>query len=301
MLLARLLKTDRQHQPKGSFDGVVGDGYLLKHNYIYRNLRQAALARGYSFVESWPGYSSMSLSQLDRIVKERVIPMNFNGRILRKLNSDVRFRVNEIPGPIVSYHLHETAHCVADSLLQSVNTATPRQTLVKIFMGEGFANASESLASAIAESEDHRQFISMSSYILDTETSRKLKKRVLRLVGVRNTFFLMFYSYLYSNFLYESFSKKFVNGITAELMPGVKFTRKQNADFFDLMSIALELNLDFRTRTNSFYIRNLGFRGNLLKLLDFDVYRYIMTHEPWLAAVHELADIIEFGESAKSS
>ena len=84
-------------------------------------------------------------------------------------------------------------------------------------------------------------------------------------------------------------------------MPGVKFSRKENSDFSALMEIALHLNIEFRTRTNSFYIRNLGFSGNLLKLLDFDFYRYINTHEPWLAVVEQMADIIEYGELAKGS
>lgn len=301
MLLSQLLKADRLSFSPESCRDVLGDAYLLKHNVIYRRLRRAVVARGYSLVCAWPEYTAFSLSQLENVLARREIPVIFNRNVLEQIERRTlsRMRVGDLPASMSSFHLHESAHGVADELCAELPEGSKRARVLRKLMGESFANACESLASALAHNEEHRAFLQINCYMKDSVNSRKLKNRLIRTIGLRQTFYLAFYSYLYANFLFASFSPNLAAQILEDHMPGHGLSRGILNDCVRFMEIGLELNTGFRVQTNQFYFSCNGCKGDLLKMLDFDFYDIIRRRDVYRDAVEDMADVIEHGESTE--
>ena len=125
MKIAKLLAVNDENQAKRSIRKILGDGFLLKNNLIYRNVRITSETMGYKYVEAWPRYLTMPLLEIDEIIKTRKIPYiswqpifkSIEKRTPKKLNWD------EVPAELLgSYHIHESSHCISNELWLFVET-----------------------------------------------------------------------------------------------------------------------------------------------------------------------------------
>lgn len=305
MLIQTILDLDAAERPSGTIKNVLGDGLLLNRNPVYRNIRQAARARGFSFVKSWPEYASGSLMELERIIDRRQIPLRYNRPLLETLNArSVRpLRLNELPGPIHSYHLHEAAHCIAEDVCKNIKPRTKSEKILKAFICESFANAAEAMACAFTDSDEHEFFLHLNSYMHDPPLVRRRKARMVRELGLEASFLIIMISYLHSNFLYEELSLPVARHALKFAAPEHKASRDELIRIKRVMDVAMNLSIDFRVKTNSFYLACQGVDGDLLDLLDFNFLKIIESSPRWGQPFRELAKIVAgaAGASAKDS
>ncbi|RYZ85279.1 MAG: hypothetical protein EOP04_16325, partial [Proteobacteria bacterium] len=86
MKIAKLLELHRQHTGEGSLAKSLGDGYLLKQNRIFRNIRKLTSAGGAVFSDAADrDYASLPFSQLERILNSKSIPYLDNTSVLSDL------------------------------------------------------------------------------------------------------------------------------------------------------------------------------------------------------------------------
>jgi hypothetical protein len=305
MLIQDILDLDAAERPSGAMKNVLGDGLLLNRNPIYRNVRAAARARGFSFVKTWPEYASGSLMELERILNHRKIPLHFNRPLLETLNarSARPLRLDELPSSINNYHLHEAAHCIAEDVCKNIKPRTKSEKILKAFICESFANATEALACAFTDSDEHEFFLYLNSYMRDPRSVSRRKARMVRELGIETSFMIIMISYLHANFLYEELSLSCARRALKFADPKRKAGRDELTRIKRVMDVAMRLNIEFRVKTNSFYLACQGIDGNLLDLLDFDFLKTIESSPRWSEPLRQLAKTVAgaAGASAKGS
>ena len=157
--VAWLVELDNCPSPYGLAD-AFGDCYLCKHNPIFANIRHAAVRFGYRFsaeaTQMWRDYHSFGLATLHKILTGRIIPYHDTGSTFRRLLED-KPKAALPPGFIINnvkrnHAFHESAHCVAHSLLQRMESGlravapTEKDRFVlEAILAESFANTVERL------------------------------------------------------------------------------------------------------------------------------------------------------------
>lgn len=297
MKLSELLKTHYAYSIPDGHPQVFGDGYLLRENFVYRNVREAAARAGFKTVEAWPEYMQGALYQLDRILLKKRIPMRFNTRLIEEVESKRggKFILRDLPELPKSYALHESAHCVADHLLKPLRTETLNKRLLKTLIGESFANAVEAIGSSLAITETHRIFFEFNSYRTESLWERQLSLRVIDCLGFQNAFKLSFYSFLYSNFLYESYSPRLVRELISSFKLGYRLNPAEDRACFKFFTAGTELSVRFRAHTTSFYLKSQGYDEDVFNLLNFNFRAILKRNKQWLNAIDEMARLVEHG------
>jgi hypothetical protein len=173
-----LLWINDQYRLDGTLHDVIGDGYLLQHNSLFRRARQLFRGEGGAFVcdasNLARSYTAAPLLMLDDILSSRLIPYCANSLALRRL-------VRQAPGiPVCEEFLitllnrnflfHETLHCIGsvrvDNILKVGDTIDSAHTFViKSAFVEAFANAIERLSFYEAQVPLHLLFMRMNSYV----------------------------------------------------------------------------------------------------------------------------------------
>lgn len=297
MFIRKVLKEDQRHRTVECLDQVLGDGLLLQKNFIYRNLRRAAIARGFVFVEAWNGYAAASLLHLDEILRQKKIPVLRNRCWLEDIarRSKSSIALSDIPMSIDNHHLHEAAHCIADGEVRKVPFADRQAKILKILIAESFANTADSLCVAIARDQAHYTFARLNTYMDDSVRTLELKRALIQKVGFRTAHMLLMFSYLHGNFLYESVSPEAVQRCLKLIDPVRRFSAKEKDLAFRAMKLGLTLNLFFRTKTSSFYLKCQGIKGPISETLDFDFMKIIEGHRSWMALFERLTATIQIG------
>lgn len=305
MLIQTILEWDAAERPSGTLKNVLGDGLLLNRNLIYRNVRAAARARGFSFVKSWSEYAGGNLMELERIIDRRQIPLHYNRPLLETVNarSARPLHLNELPASIDNRHMHEAAHCIAEDVFKNLKPRTTSEKILKAFICESFANACEGMACAFADSDAHEFFLHLNSYMHDPRRVSRRKARMVQKLGLEPSFLIIMISYLQSNFLYEQLSLSCARRALKFAAPKRNVSRDELVRIKRVMDVALELSIDFRVKTNSFYLACQGIDGDLLDLFDFDFLKMIESSPRWSEPFRELARIVAgaAGASAKDS
>ncbi len=278
---------------------ILGDAFLFQNNFLYRNIRKAVLGLGFTFTQDdFCNYSVMPFASLPQILAQKKIPYFDNVSILKKLESEnpQQFNYYGIPPVRRNYLLHESCHCLAETLLKKVNLNSvvkdpEQQKALKLVMGESLANTAEALAHALNPSDEQKLFYEINSYLVfDPKENQELMKAV-KLIGYPSLFRLMYCSYLYSNCLFDSIKdkdfKKLVEfSITDKKLKinpaGLKVLRK-------VFNRSFQLNEDFRFGTTNFYFTLAGVQGDLFELLDLKLCEIICSS----ASIHAFLDSSE--------
>ena len=271
--LSEVLAVHEQFRPRHALPDNLGDGFLLTMNPIYRNLRAEFVKRGFSFTQKdFCFYFSFPLMSLDDALEARKIPYRNNFHWLKLLEERApgQFTLTELKRSELqfNYLFHESAHFIAHSVF--FGDTPPRKvaknsdSLLKILLGEAFANAVECISSVFAEGE-------IGSYFLDANCHYRASEKEVRLIrssaekfGYAAVVRVLMAAFLYSNFLYEkvgSREKKQIRDFSL-------VREKKSID--TLLRIGLQLCEQFRTTTTHLHLVKTGFPADLDKQMRFD-------------------------------
>lgn len=175
--LAALLRLHGWYRHPHVLMSVLGDPYLYHHSRLFANVRDAALAEGFTLSDQdcpvWREYRAMPLVVLQRILETRRIPIVDNVSVLERLRAlgpprlPLRFLVNHL---CRNYVLHESSHCVAHAALARLRSAAPIHGDGALFvlenlLAESFANCTEQLVACLGASNPHILFFNFNSYM----------------------------------------------------------------------------------------------------------------------------------------
>lgn len=302
--IAQILKTHDDFAGQGSLPGILGDGYLLERNRVYRNLRKTAERAGYRFTpDRFHHYDVNAMSQLPRILEEKRIPYHDNVAALRELAKIPRLRWTEIPDLKRNYVMHESGHGVARAITdrhlparigESAHALERRQALT-VLMEESFANCCERMAYADAVRPTDELFIHHNTYM---RRCAQPEIRILRRTEFPVAFGLLDPSFLYSNFLYEEWPDHFLARASALVRDclGTRAIRASDARLFRMG----DLSTGFRGVTANFYFKLLGLRGGLIPLLKFDFMKHLEREEGYRKCFRAMCEAAEHGSLSLS-
>ncbi len=271
--LRELIALNGQFRPKGCLPENLGDGFLLAWNPVFRGIRTEALERGFRFSATDHGlYYSFPLMALDGVIEKRVIPYRDNASWLSLLekNAPGRFTLTELKRSELrfNYVFHESAHCIAHSLFfgRARFSSLPKNadTLLKILLGEAFANTVECLSAIYAEGEMASYFLDGNCHFRSSEKEVREIRRCARKFGFAATARVLLASFLYANYLFDRLGPAELKRIRvfAGLPAGTELRK--------LAAIGTELSESFRTTTTHLHLMKLGFPSNLSPLMRGD-------------------------------
>jgi hypothetical protein len=289
--LAEVIAVHRQFRAHSRLIDNLGDGFLCATNPVFRSVREEFLARGFSFTEkNLNGYFAFPLMSLDEAIDSRQVPYRENFLWLEKLEKSApgTFTLTELKRSELkfNYLFHEAAHCIAHDLFfgkKSIRRAPKSSdTLLKIFLGEAFANSVEALASAFAEGEIGGYFLDANCHFRANGKEVGILQKSLARLGAEATALALIGSFLYSNYLFESLSQKQYARISS--LAGASIPRS-------LVKIGLQLNEEFRTSTTPLHLVKTGFPMDLGRLMQADPVEAILRSPKLERKVRELARI----------
>ncbi len=277
--LGELISVHRQFQPKESLPLNLGDGFLCATNPIYRNIRQELLRGGFSFsLKDTMHYFSFPLMSLDRVLEEKVIPYRDNFFWLLELEKYAPgiFSLTELKRCELqfNYLFHESAHCIAHwhffGSKKIKKIPKNKVTLLKILVGEAFANTTEALSALFVEGEIGNYFLDANCHFRSNEREVKTLTRFAREEGIKALATVLFASFLYSNFMYEKLEEKEYRLVRAFA------SLSELSNIASVVKVGLSLSSQFRTTTTQLHLIKLGFRENLNSFIIQDPIRFIL-------------------------
>lgn len=296
MKILKLLEMDRACVNELSLPGCLGDSFLLKNNRIFRNVRQGCVESGFSFSDKpESSYSALPLSQLENLMKSRIIPYFNNVDVLQELEN----RCPAVEWAEVSQNLkrnfvmHESCHAIAVNL--DGGSKSP-QSRLSILIEESFANTCELFGILDAEDAAHKIFYECNSYSAVFEMKTNLKKACAE-IGKAEMFNFFMLGYLHSNFLFNSFSEKQFDSLLSLVadMSGVRLQPAQVKTLKALLKICFTLDYEFRTVTTGLHLK-LSFGGRSFPGGDFSYFTELMQNHSHIDKIQRLTKLALKGE-----
>lgn len=295
--LAELIAVQRQFRIYSRLPENMGDGFLCATNPVFRNIRAEFLRRGFRFTkEDLNGYFAFPLMSLDEAIFARRVPYYQNARWLEKLEKFApgKFSLTELRRSELKYNylFHESAHCIAHNLFfgrKNIRHVPKNQdSLLKVFIGEAFANSVEALSYAFTEGEIGGFFLDANCHFRASEKEMLILQRAVAKFGAARTALVLIGAFLYSNYLFEKLSRKQLKLI--DQLAGIEAPPS-------LVKIGLQLNEEFRTATTPLHLVKSGFPADLGKLMKLDPLKALVRRKSLVAQVSELAAVA--GEGAQ--
>jgi len=271
--LKQILDEHHRHSSRVALKQNLGDGYLLRHNPIFKQIRQQALDAGYRFsANRFQDYDVLALTQLPQILKSKTIPFRDNVRPLRKIEdmAPKAFLFSQVPALTPNRLFHESAHAIAHSALAKRARRSEKEQILSILTEEAFANACESLANAYSVNPLHDEFLHQNSYIMEKPKTRESLRRALTAVGRTPTFAVLFFSFLHANFLRSRITSRDFNRVMDLLGLSTSLSAELRRPLRAVFRVGLDLDPEFTQFTNAFCLRLGGFKKPLHRLLEFD-------------------------------
>lgn len=275
----------------------LGDGYLLKNNLIYRNIRSNVFGR-YKFTQKLlRGEQSFKLSFLNDYHRLKRISYNDNVSRLIKINEtnnrislSLQYRMFE-----KNHLLHESAHAMARMYLLPLTKSkkiTSRTKFMMSILEESFGNTVEIFSHYYAKSSVHAYFLAHNSYAerrshFLRKPEKRLKEDFLKLY-----FGVIFMSFVYSNYLIEkpkidtfNESVRLIKKITGYEPKLTKYEKEYLRDGF---KIGFTLDPVFRLVTTDIYIKISGYKSSLSSLTSFNFIKSLQSDENLQCRLNEL-------------
>lgn len=295
--LQEILNLHDKYTTSESLEKNIGDGYLLKRNPIFRNIRAAYQKLGFGFCYEGAVkeiYSVCPLASLNLIMEEKIIPYFNNVDAMRRfLGMQPNYQINlfETSYWKTNVLLHESSHCIADKVLEEINFAKDicenyahQKEAICSILGEAFANTIDNLLFTEVENFIDVYFCLSNSYMRFNTAEQKRYNSLKKKLGFYHFFRLFFMSYFYSNYL---FNKTEVNPKTA--LSIAKFILEKSCidlnlieqtadDIIYIVKAAFKLNPLFRTQTTAKYFKLIGYENVLKDLFSFDIHDFLHTH-----------------------
>lgn len=280
MKLADTLRMHDEALVDGGLRVSLGDSFLLRHNPIYRAIRDRVTAEGFSCTtQDFCHYGVLPLAALDAILKRKQIPYFDNVTVLREIEnkSPGKFQIEELVHVKPNYVLHESCHCIADTALRKISAEAPglspdQRRALALMMAESFANTVEALANVPNSTPELRFFHDSSSYIIHDRKTSNAFQHAIEILGQRDAFRLLFVAYLHSNFLMTLSPKQYPE-LLETVLPAGEARRKalDSPHVRKMVQYAFELSMSFREQTTGFYLAHEGIKGDLRQLFRVDL------------------------------
>lgn len=276
-------------------ENSFGDSYLLKHNRIYRNIRQACLDAGFSFShKSTEDYLALSLSQLENILNTKCIPYFDNVSALQKLETQHPHvgTWNDIFENLRrNFHFHESCHAVARSLQISEFKNLDDDILLRL-IEESYANTCEMLAVVDSEKTGDRIFFEINSYTALFEL-KELIEHLVATLGFEKLFSAVMLGYLHSNHLHnnlkEALFKEILLATGCNEVIGSNVNLQKNLK--ELLKYCFYLDENFKQVATSFYIRLSTKTQNQTNLKEKNYFLEISKNGDYLKFIKKLSQI----------
>lgn len=270
MLFADVLDIHTSYYPEGSHPEILGDGFLLQSNPIYRNVKTFCGKIGAKYIEAYPEYLLLPFHELPKIVEQKKIPYVPSARLMKNVEDERPevFATEDVPIP-ESYHLHESAHVIADHFLKDIKAKSPQEEILKFMMAESFANTTDALACVPAVDDVHYFFIKQNCYMHPQKKTMQAMNAVTQALGFRFTFMLTYFTYLHANFLTKPLSQKNIGELVGQYASGAKVNTNIKKDLRTICEVGEKLDPRFRVTTTGNYLKQQGYVGDIQDLLDF--------------------------------
>lgn len=271
--LKAVIDAHRQFRGPHTLSGNIGDGFLYATNPIYRGIRDEFLRRGFSFTaKDIHQYFDFPMMCLDELLATGKIPYRKNFIWLETLekSSPGTFTLLDLQrmSPNFNYLFHESAHFVAHSVFlgRTPMKRIPKssESLLRIFLGEAFANTVECLSSTFSVGGIGGYFLDANRHFRADAEGNKIMREASQQLGFGVTIKILLASFLYSNFLYRRLGAR-----ELELISAISGAKKKKT-IQDLAQIGFQLNNRFRTTATPLHLLKIGFNENLAKLMEFD-------------------------------
>lgn len=295
MLLKDVLEFHHSYPADQGHSEILGDGYLMRSNPVYRNVKLLAKKMGCEYVEAYPRYLLLPFHELQTIVQSKKVPYVPSAKLMEEVEKTrpQTFAIDDVPMP-ESYHLHEAAHVIADQIVGSVKTMSAQERILKAILCESFANTVDALACASATDDMHLYFISQNSYMKPQKKIMQAMSRLLKDAGPRFVFILTYMTYVHSNFLAEPLPTKTIKELFAKYAPGSKPSANLIKDAQAVCTLGEKLDPQFRVVTTGNYLKLEGFDGEVYDLLDFNFQTLLVNNSGFMKAIDSLAEAIQY-------
>jgi hypothetical protein len=210
-LLNEILALHDRHAGDSELPGNLGDGFIYRHNALFRNVRDGVKRLGYSFTQDdFCGYRSLSLLALPKLIQARKVYYVDNVSILREIESKRpnTYVFKEIPTVQMNWMLHEQSHLIAESVFKtegrSAGTAAENaELMMNVFMSEAFASTTELMGNLNVETEEHAFFYGQNSLWAYDPAKRAAFKELESLFGFEGLFRALWVSQIMHNLRYD--------------------------------------------------------------------------------------------------
>ncbi len=276
--LRELLSLHRKFRFRQTLPGNIGDGFLYATNPTYKNVRDEFLRRGFSFTkDDFCRYFDFPMMCLDDVLAARTLPYRDNFACLADMERRRPgvFHVSDLSqlSPNFNYLFHESAHCIAHSVffgktrMQQIPKTS--ESLLKILLGESFANAVECISGAFRVGAIGGYFLSANCHFsLSNEGANQLREGI-RSLGFPAVTKTILASFLYSNFMYRELTPR-----EQDLILEFSGTKRRES-IRAIARTGFDLNPQFRTSTTPLHLLKVGFGPDVEKMIQFDPLEFI--------------------------
>jgi len=270
--LSWLAELDNCAHPDDLAD-AFGDGYLCARNPVFAGVRRSALALGYRYSAAdtpmWRDYQAFGLSTLHQIIASGIIPYHDTGSTIQRLLKSNSKAVLS-PGIILSalkrnYAFHESAHCVAWSVLHRAEGGPVRlaanereRFVIEAILAESFANTVEMLGSLVRTLPlSDTLFYSLNSYMTPKQDRMVQLQDAVAAAGEYARFLLLFLGSFEANLTVAE-----PGDATRERIGLAAGRDTAPAHVVRMVTeAAFRLNPGFREKTTPMYFELLGYKA----------------------------------------
>ncbi len=271
--IENLISTEKKlSKNTAAIKSVLGDAFLLKENETYHTRRETAKQLKIKFKKADSAYHMASLLCLPQILKTKTVPYIDNKDALIGLKIPAKkISVDDLNflGVKENHLLHETSHVIMwVSAHKNLNLKKQAELMTAYLLSESYANYSETIANVHANTQLHKDFLTLNSFWSHSEKEVVLLNKFREKHGSLITNTTLFLCFLYSNFLYKKISIYECEGIRVFL--GNAASNLSIVEIKKIFGIASQLNAHFIMRTGEIFWKTLGINDNLFESLDFD-------------------------------
>ena len=250
---------------------ALGDSYLCAHNPVFAKIRRSAIGFGFRYscedTQAWRDYQSFGLVALQQIVSGRIIPYHDTGSAFRRLLERTpkvalspRFILN---GCKKNYVLHESAHCIASSVLRllepqlrAIEPGEGERFVLEAIFAEAFACTVETLGSLVKSMPlTDSLFYSLNSYVIPVPARTRTLEDAAAKTGEYTRFALLFLASFEANLTAAEPDQATMDRICSVAECGDELSGESRA----IAGIAFRLSSSFRELTTPEYFNLLGY------------------------------------------
>lgn len=277
-----LITAHKQNPSSKALRENLGDAFLYRQNPVFRNIRDEYLKRGFRYRDrDFCGAFSFPLMALDEFIDARAIPYHRNFRWIERMQriAPGKFTFSEVKRFDLkfNYLMHESAHLIAHETFFGETSLrdVPKNAsgLLRILLGEAFANTSEAISSVFAQDTFGNFFLSANSYFVVRGNNLVELVRFVRRFSFGAASRVLLASFLYANYLYVRLDKEELQAIRRFAGLGPR------APVEALVKIAFGLSMGFRLNTTPLHLFKIGFDREIAKLMERDPLRMLLEEE----------------------